>query len=550
MGFGTKKLLELAHRNRGHGNKRKSNEPDSSDARDYHFINELKQTPLSQSLKENHAFLKELFEDCSDIAVREFQINATIPALLVFVDGLVNTQLVNETMKTLMIIGEGESTVDRILGTTLPVSQTQTSDNYGDLLLGVLSGDTCLIVEDNNKAILMGMRGPEKRSIAEPDTESVIRGPKEGFVENLRTNTSLLRRRLKTPHFKMKSMIVGTESNTSLVIAYLDDLAMPSLVAEVEKRIKNIKIDAILESGYIEELIQDNAYSPFPQMQYTERPDVVISALLSGRVAIIVDGTPFVLLVPFVFVQIMQASEDYYERYQIATLLRWLRYLFMFLSLTAPGIYVAVTTFHHELLPTTLMLSVAAAREAIPFPAFVEALIMEITFEALREAGIRLPKAIGSAVSILGALVIGQAAVQAGVVSASVVIVVAITGIASFTIPRFNGAIAIRMLRFPILLSSALFGFYGMFICLMIMVGHLANLRSFGVPYLSPIGPLSTVDLKDVALRSPLWAMRKRPAFMPVQNSQRMDKDMTQKIAQNGGINGSTISHEDKEVNK
>jgi spore germination protein len=546
MAFAKKGLLELILRFRGQGEGQKNAPSEAADAMDYHFITELKKTPLSPSLDANHQFLKQLFEDCSDVVIREFQIDAAVPALLVFVDGLVNSELLNQAMKSLMVLGDDETDIERILGTILPVSQTQISDNFGDLLQSVLSGDTCLIVENNTKAILMGMRGPEKRAVGEPDTETVVRGPKEGFVESLRTNTSLIRRKLKTPRLKIKSMTVGKESNTSLAIVYLDDLAMPSLVEEVVKRIQKIDIDGILESGYIEELIQDDAYSPFPQMQYTERPDVVTSSLLAGRVAILIDGTPFALLVPFVFVQIMQASEDYYERYQVATLLRWLRYLFLFLSLTTPALYVAITTFHQDLLPTTLMLSVAAAREAIPFPAFVEALIMEITFEALREAGIRLPKAVGSAVSILGALVIGQAAVQAGIVSAPMVIVVSITGIASFTIPRFNGAIAIRMLRFPFLFGGALFGFYGIFICMMIMIGHLSNLRSFGVPYLSPMGPLSMGDLKDVVVRAPWWQMKDRPAFIPVQDTQRMDAGMAGQIAQQGGMTGDHIQHKFK----
>nr|WP_246320682.1 spore germination protein [Paenibacillus germinis] len=517
-----------------------------SDSLDYHFIEELKQTKISLLLHENHEFIKAMFQDCSDVVVREFEIEPNIPAMLLFVDGLTNTQLLNETMKSLMILGGGQTAIDRIAGTILPVSQTQISDNYGDLLVSVLGGDTALLVEGNAKAILLGIRGTDKRSVGEPETETVVRGPKEGFVESIRTNTSMIRRKLKTPRLKMKSMSVGKESNTALVVCYLDDLAMPSLVEEVVKRIEQIKIDAILESGMLEELIQDEWYSPFPQIQYTERPDVVASALLQGRVAILVDGTPFALVVPFVFIQVMQASEDYYERYQIGTLLRLLRYIFLFLSLTAPALYVAITTYHHELLPTTLMLSVAAAREAIPFPAVVEALIMEITFEALREAGIRLPKAVGSAVSILGALVVGQAAVQAGIVSAPIVIVVSITGIASFTIPRYNGAIAIRMLRFPFLIVASVFGFYGIIFCLMILFGHMANLRSFGVPYLSPLGPLSAGDLQDSLIRSPLWAMEKRPAFMAIQDTQRMDHKLPQQIKEDGGVDGSRIQHEHK----
>ncbi|KEQ21697.1 spore germination protein [Paenibacillus tyrfis] len=510
---------------------------------EYRFIDELRSVPVFMSIEENKSYLEDLFKDCSDFVIREFRIEQSLPAILFFVDGMAKTELVNETMKSLMILEGGEELIDNISDTTLPVSQIQKADNYADMLLSVLGGDTGLIVERNNKALLLGMRGMEKRSINEPDTESVVRGPREGFVENIRTNTSMVRRKLKTPHLKMKPMTLGRESNTNVVVTYLDDLADPSVVHEVVKRLEKINIDAVLESGYIEELIQDSTYSPFPQLQYTERPDVVAAALLQGRVGIMVDGTPFTLIVPFVFAEIMQASEDYYERYQIATLIRWLRYTFMVLSLLTPALYVAITTYHQDLLPTSLLLSVAAAREAIPFPAVIEALIMEVTFEALREAGIRLPKAIGSAVSILGALVVGQSAVQAGIVSAPMVIVVSLTGIASFTIPRFNGAIAIRMLRFPILIAASLFGMYGILIMIMLIMGHLANLRSFGVPYLSPVGPLSSGDLKDILFRAPWWAMGQRPSFMPLQDSKRIDDSLPQEITEQSGQRGKTIDH-------
>ncbi|WP_426449835.1 spore germination protein [Paenibacillus sp. S-38] len=510
---------------------------------DYRFIDELRSVPISMELQDNQTYLTELFKDGSDFVVREFQLEHSVKAMLVFIDGMAKTDLVNEAMKSLMTLEGGERFVDNISDSVLPVSQLQPADNYGDLLLGVLGGDTALFVEKNNKALLMGIRGAEKRSIAEPETESVIRGPREGFTEALRTNTAMLRRKLKTPHLKMKSMTIGRESNTSIVVTYLEDIAAPSVVDEVVGRLQKINIDAVLETGYIEEFIQDSAYSPFPQIQYTERPDTVAAALLQGRVGIMVDGTPFVMLVPFVFVEILQASEDYYERFQIATLIRWLRYLFLFLSLLTPALYVAITTFHQDLLPTTLLLSVAAAREAIPFPAVIEALIMEITFEALREAGIRLPKTIGSAVSILGALVVGQAAVQAGIVSAPMVIVVSITGIASFTIPRFNGAIAVRMLRFPILIVASIFGMYGILIMLMLILGHMASLRSFGVPYLSPIGPLSSSDLKDVAIRAPWWAMVHRPSFFPAQDGERQSKELPREIMAQSGQRGKTVEH-------
>lgn len=510
---------------------------------DIRFLDEMKQVPLYPSLGDNKQTLKRMFEECSDFVVRELTIEQGIPAFIAFVDGLVSSDSLNDALKALFELESGIKTPEDVMKTTLPVSQVKDADNFGELLLGVLGGDTALFVGNHPKAILMGIRGPEKRSIDEPQTESVVRGPREGFVENLRTNTSLIRRKLKTPRLKMKAMTLGAESNTSIVISYLEDIAMPSSVEELLKRLKKIEIDAVLESGYIEELIQDNAYSPFPQVQYTERPDVVAAALLQGRIAVLIDGTPFVLLVPFVFAEILQANEDYYERFQIATLVRWLRYLFLVLSLTTPAFYVAIVTYHQDLLPTTLLLTVAAARENIPFPAVVEALIMEVTFEALREAGIRLPKAIGSAVSILGALVIGQSAVQAGIVSAPMVIVVSITGIASFTIPKFNGAIAVRMLRFPILLAAALFGIYGILLSAIFILGHLANLRSLGVPYLSPLAPLTAGDMGDTLVRQPWWTMDKRPAFMPVQDNVRLDESLSDEIRLQGGQKGRNIEH-------
>jgi spore germination protein len=529
------------------GNKRDKQLDNKLQNLNYEFINDLKSVPIFIELEENKSYLTALFEDCSDFVIREFEIEGGTSAILFFVDGMVNTQFANEAMKTLMILEGKEQLIDKILETTLPVTQTQKTDNYSELLLSVLSGDAGLIVESNDQAILMGIRGAEKRSINEPETEAVVRGPREGFVETIRTNTSMIRRKLKTPHLKMKSLTIGRESNTSIVVTYLESIAEPEMVQEVMQRLQKINIDAVLESGYIEELIQDSAFSPFPQIQYTERPDVVAAGLLQGKVGIIVDGTPFVLLVPFVFTDILQASEDYYERFQISTLIRWLRYIFLVLSLLTPGLYVAITTFHQDLLPTSLLLSIAAAREAIPFPAAVEAFIMEITFEALREAGIRLPKSIGSAVSILGALVVGQAAVQAGIVSAPMVIVVSITGIASFTIPRFNGAIAVRMLRFPIIIAASFFGMFGILIAVMLIIGHMANLRSFGIPYLSPIAPLSIGDLNDVLIRSPWWSNKQRPSFLQAVDNERIGDELPQEIIEQGGQKGKSIPHHKNE---
>lgn len=490
-------------------------------------LTELEGVPLFPALQENVHVLKRLFSDCSDFVIREFNMKNSVPAVAVFVDGLIDTREVNQALEALMILESGDGDVDVIQKTLLPVSQISKVKDYKEFLQAVLSGDTGIVVDGNTQALTMGMRGPEKRSVDEPEGEAVVRGPREGFIENIRTNTSLLRRKLKTPRLKMKSLVIGRETNTNVVLAYLEGIADPQLVEEVTRRISAIETDGILESGYIEELIQDNIYSPFPQVQYTERPDTVAGALLEGRVAIMVDGTPMVLIVPTTFWIMLQANEDYYERFLPATLIRWLRYLFLLISLLTPAAYVAITTFHQQMLPTTLLLSIAAARESIPFPAIVEALIMEISFEALREAGVRLPKTVGQAVSILGALVVGQAAVEAGIVSAPMVIVVSITGIASFTIPHFNASIALRMLRFPLMIAASILGIYGILVGIVLIMGHLANLRSMGVPYLSPIAPMSVGDLKDVLIRAPWPFMRKRPSFLGVQDARRMRTGQT-----------------------
>lgn len=505
---------------------------------DRQYVEQLKDYSIFPTLKENEDLFKYLFSECSDFVIRRFEIEDSVEALAVFVDGLVDTALVNQSLKALMIDEGKERLVDRVVADTLPASQITETENYADFINGVLSGDTGLMLEGNCKGLLVGLRKAQTRSISEPETESVVRGPREGFVESLRINTSMIRRKLKTPALKMRPLIIGKRSNTNIVVSYLEGVADPETVEEVVHRLEQIKIDGILESGYIEELIQDSTVSPFPQVQYTERPDTVAASLLEGRIAILTDGTPFVLIVPATFWQLMQANEDFYERFQLVTMIRWLRYVFLILALTTPALYIAVTTFHQAMLPTTLLLSIAAAREAIPFPAVVEAFIMELAFEALREAGLRLPKAIGQTVSILGALVVGQAAVEAGIVSATMVIVVSITGIASFTIPRYNAAITFRLLRFPLMILAAMFGMYGILIGAMLILGHMANLRSFGVPYLSPLGPLSEEDLKDVFVRVPWQSMSKRPSFLDVQDQDRVGDELQQELLAQGGQKG------------
>jgi spore germination protein KA len=295
---------------------------------------------------------------------------------------------------------------------------------------------------------------------------------------------------------------------------YIKGIANEDILGEVRRRLDGIRIDGILESGYIEDLIQDEVWTPFPTVYNSERPDVIAGGLLEGRVAILVEGTPFVLMVPVVLDSFLQSAEDYYQRYDFATFIRMLRFVSFLIALLFPSLYVAVVTYHQEVLPTSLMLNLAAQRENVPFPPIVEAFVMEVIFEILREAGLRMPKAVGNTISIVGALIIGQAAVEAGIVSSAMVIVVALTAITNFVIPSLSFAIAIRLLRFVFLVLAGTLGMYGIAVGLLMMVLHLASLRSFGIPYLKPFAPFAPSGLKDAVFRFPLWSMNRRPAFL------------------------------------
>lgn len=308
-----------------------------------------------------------------------------------------------------------------------------------------------------------------------------------------------------------------------MVIAYIKEIADPNLVEEVKKRIQTINIDDVAESGYVEQLIEDNYLSPFTQVQNTERPDRVFAALMEGRVAILLDGTPFALIVPVTFSMLLQSPEDYYERWLPSTLIRLLRYLAAAITLFAPSIYISFVSFHQGLIPTKLALSMMGTREGVPFPAIIEALIMEVAIEILREAGLRLPKPIGPTMGIVGGLVIGEAAVQAGIVSPIMVIVVAITAISSFAIPQYNAGISLRMLRFGAMFFAALFGLYGVILFFLLLCSHLVKLKSFGVPYVSPTVPYRASDWKDFMVRMPLMMMKRRPKLLHTKDSSRQD---------------------------
>ncbi|TMV48914.1 spore germination protein [Paenibacillus mesophilus] len=479
--------------------------------------------PLAADLQRNTEILQSLYANCSDVIFRPFRIADTIDAMIIYIEGLTNIEELGSCVLTPLMNGSGAVLQDarRWVSGSISVSKVSEANTIGDCIESVSRGEPVLLHEGDNRGLVLGLGKWEKRPVDEPTAEVVVRGPREGFTESIGVNISQLRRIIKSPALKVEAMKIGDYTRTKVAISYVEGIADQTLVDEVKSRLSRIKIDGILESGYIEEMIEDYSFSPFPQILSTERPDVTCANLLEGRVAILVEGTPFTLVAPTTFFSLMQSAEDYYQRFLIATAIRWLRYLFLGISLLLPSLYVAILTFHQEMVPTALLLSMAAAREAVPFPALVEVLLMEVTFEALREAGVRLPKQIGAAVSIVGALVVGQAAVQAGLVSAPMVIVVAITGISSFMIPRYVTGIAIRMLRFPIIFLAGSLGLLGVMIGIIAIVVHMCTLRSFGVPFLSPLAPTKGNELKDVAVRAPLWMMDRRPHLTGEDNSSR-----------------------------
>jgi len=488
---------------------------------------------LSSDLASNIARIKEIFQNCSDIVFREFLFaqREDIKIVLIYTDGLADeSQVSDQIMRALalevpMAVPQHEvtqaSAYHMIMERGLCTHQVKETSSFDDVVEAVLAGDTVLLVEGHARAIINSARKWEHRQVTESEIEMVVRGPREAFIENLRTNTSMLRRKIKNPNLKIEALKLGRVSKTDVCLVYIKGIVDDKVVDEVKSRLQNIEIDSVLSSGYLEEMLQDNPWSPFPQVNYTEKPDRLAARLLEGRVGIMVDGSPIVLTVPTVFMEFLQAAEDYYERSQIGTAVRILRFFSMFMSLIMPSLYVAIITFHQEMLPTALLLSLAAQREAVPFPAFVEALAMELTFEILREAGIRLPRQVGQAVSIVGALILGEAGVRAGLVAPATVIVVSFTGITSF-VYFYSASFPIRLLRFPVLVLSAGFGLYGLIIVLILIVVHMCTLRSFGVPYLAPIAPLVPEDLKDTVVRAPWWGMITRPKLMGWKNLQRV----------------------------
>ena len=486
---------------------------------------------ISKNLEKNITIIENAFQNCGDIVKRRFFVGekTDIAVYMIYTDNIVNGSAIEESILTNImnrcrIDGKKEGMLKRLNEEVIAIGEMNEVKTFQEIFDAVLLGDTILLMDENDIALQASTKGFPSRGVSEAKTEVVVQGPKDAFTEIGATNIVLIRRRIRDTKLKVKRTKVGKRSKTDVAILYMEDIVRKEILQEVEYRINQIDIDVILDSGYIDQLLENRWLSPFPQLQMTERPDKAASALLEGRVVIVIDNTPFVVIAPATLNVFFQASEDYYDRWEIMSFIRLIRYCAGFLAVALPGLYIALTVFHPSMLPTNLALKIAETRQNIPFPAVGEILIMELAFELLREAGIRLPSPVSSTIGIVGGIIIGQAAVEAGIVSPSVVIVSALTGICTFVIPNIALVSGLRLTKYIVLIFSAFLGLYGFWLALILMLIHMASLKSFHIPFLYPFCSASVNnynDLEDSIFRLPLWFMKKRPIFSNDKHRQR-----------------------------
>ena len=512
----------------------------------------LEPSSFSVKLNENLDYLKSKYNSLinSDIVIREFTLianNTEYRSALIFIDGMVDTGIINNSvLKPLMLRNQSNtyninesnslnsSTPQKeiiseyncndviirkikkfdlknfVYNHLIPQNSVKLIDKFEDAFSSINMGNSILLVDTINSAFDIDAKGFKQRSINSPQNEIVVRGSQEAFVENIRTNTSMLRRIVNNENLVIENCSVGKISKTKIAICYLADIANNDLVAEVKYRVNNLDIDYLTSSGQLEQLIQDNGSSLYPQLIATERPDKVSIHLLEGRVAIIVNDTPYVLVAPGVLSDFMSSPEDANYKFQFSNMLKFIRLIAVFFALYLPGIYVAVTSYHHELLPTELLFTIEAARETVPFPVIFEILLMEISFELIREAGVRVPSPIGPTIGIVGGLILGEAAVSANLVSPILIIIVAITAICSFSIPDFSLNFTIRISRFIYILLGYMAGFLGIAVGMFVQTIILCSLKSFGCPYITPFVVNNNKRSLTSYFLPPIWKRENR----------------------------------------
>jgi spore germination protein len=488
---------------------------------------------LSKELAVNRSEAERLVNGCDDILIRPMKLGKEkkTDCFLVYIETAVSNMMLEDSVigKLLGHLEEMEesSVYQSIRENALGISDTKELFSMEEAMAAVLAGNAVLFVDHYDRAIKIGSKGYPGAGVQKAESEKVLRGSKEAFSESEKINTALIRKRIRDTHLKVKELPLGELSSTMTAILYMEDLVCPLILENIQRRLEGLQLDGILDSGQVEQLTEENWYSPFPQYQTTERPDRAAMALLEGRVVVVVDNSPEALLLPATMNSLFQTSDDYYRHFGIVSFLRLVRYAAAFLAVSLPGLYLSVTTLHPQILPTNLIVALAKAREGVPFPGLLEVLILELSFELLREAGLRMPGPIGNTIGIVGGLIVGQAAVSANLVSPMVVVVVAMTALGSFSIPNEELSEAFRLIKYVFLFLSAWFGILGLSVGWFLLLTHLARLKSFGISYLAPFSAWELnqkEDAKDSLVRFPLIFLTRRPVFARRGNRIRMKR--------------------------
>ena len=482
---------------------------------------------LLLSLKSNIDYIKYIFSDCGDIVYREFFAGCNM--CLVYIDNITNSVAIEESILTNLMNrsdmhGDGNEFIDRSLLEVVSVKDVKKIYTFEEVINAILSGDTVILCDEADSALQASTKGFPTRGVGSVKTEVSVLGPKDAFNESIAVNIVLIRRRIKDTKLKLKRMKIGTGTKTDIAIMYMEGIVNNEILKNVEKSLENVDIDGVYDSGYIEQLIEKEFTSPFPQIQITERPDKTASSLMEGRIAVVVDNSPYVILLPAPLNEFFQSADDYYERWEIMSFIRFMRYVGAFLAISLPGLFIALAVYNPSVLPVSLALKIAGSRQNIPFPTAAEMLVMEIAFELLIEAGIRLPSPVSSTIGIAGGIIIGQAAVEAGIVSPMIIIISALTAICTYVIPNTSVTAGIRIFKYIIIFTSSFFGLFGFWIGILLLLIHLSSIKTFGIPYLYPFCSASEngySDLKDSIFRLPLFMIKKRPVYANKENRKK-----------------------------
>ena len=476
------------------------------------------------------ASINEALDASTDFMFQTIYINGNKehPVSLFYIDGMADAESISQNIirpiceNTFAHVPDSATVFDWMQHGGVYRAGVNVREDFSEVIGDIIGGGAALVFDGEQKALVFDVKGFATRSISEPSEESVLKGSKDCFVESIRVNTATVRRKLRTPNLRLKDAVVGRQSLTPVNICYIEGLTNQKLVDEVIKRIDQIDVDSAISNASIEEYISDNKFSTFPQIMVTERPDKFCENIVEGRVGIIIDGLPTAYIVPGTLNQFLQAPEDYSNSFAYASMVRLLRYIVLGISFLLPAFFIAVTQFHPEMIPTQLAISIANAELEVPFPMFIQVFLMLFAFEILLEAGLHLPQNIGQAVSIVGSLVVGQAAVEAKIISPAVVIVVAATAIAGFTTPDRDFSNSVRLWRFTLVIFAIFEGLLGLSLGILLLIYSLSKRESFGVPYLSPYvsGELDEVA-RDTLIRLPMWYHKNRPAALGTGNVRR-----------------------------